>query len=1023
MPVWKHQIESLRARIVVIRLWAGILTALAAALAGLAAGVLAGCWLSPPIPLILLLSGLVAALAVLVRYGIRHLRGLTAPRLAARIERAAPGLGGRLVSAVEFEAAVRDPAAWPFSAELTREFLNRVDAELPDVELSRICTTRPLGRAFFLLASAFVLTAVAFAAAPGGASHLFRLRPPPAPPPAAALAARKFTVHYEYPAYTGLATHTVEDSDGTLAALKGTHATLTIRFNRRVEDPAIRLSSGEAVPLSVDPAGEIASAVLVLTTPGTYRIEARLPDGTAASLPEAPIRIVSDAPPGVRIVSVSPPADDRDVIEIEPDGLIELRFQASDDFGLSQARLLGQAPGQDEPRELARNALTGSLADGKLSLALAEKRAELPGPAFRLWIEADDNDTVSGPKTTRSRVLTVRLLTPERRHDRVLAYQRLLLHEMLQLLADQLESRPTTDPNVFESLQRRLASRLARTIQAGETCLAHLRPDPLADYNAYKAIERMTDRRRAEFYRRGRVLLSAARHGGRSLPDQFLADLAPDDAADTKALEADVLLLDDLIRTQEMASIAKIGKELAASRKQMEELIEKLKDGTLTPELRREVRRRIEELERRIAELTRRMAALARELPSQFVNPDALPRAQADKIASLQQEIRKALAEGREEDALRLAAELSRVLESSLQSMSQGMEQWADGSFGQGMEAMRRIEQSLREIRESQSELVQDTGTIRDRHDAEARKALQDEIDQAIEQIRRKARGTRRLAAEAAGTGDEPQPPQTPLGAVDEDLKRLDAELEHRRLDEAEDHARRARANVLRWASGLAVQRSVTTPATPDTPRPPAPPEAEELERLSGEITEDIAALRKRLREATDASAARAEGEQLQGMAGKQGRNSEAAAQLQKRMDELAGKNPLVGREPADSLREARQWMEGARRGLEARRPSGALEDEKRALEALDDAARDIKEGIRQVGSARRLQPMPLPPSVADRQPGGRSGYASEDFEIPGPDRFRAPRAFREDIMRILSGGLPEPYRKLNEEYYRSLVE
>ena len=53
----------------------------------------------------------------------------------------------------------------------------------------------------------------------------------------------------------------------------------------------------------------------------------------------------------------------------------------------------------------------------------------------------------------------------------------------------------------------------------------------------------------------------------------------------------------------------------------------------------------------------------------------------------------------------------------------------------------------------------------------------------------------------------------------------------------------------------------------------------------------------------------------------------------------------------------------------------------------------------------------------------GRGGYAQEDVVVPDESAHRAPEAFREQVMRALEGGLPEAYRRWNEQYYEELVK
>lgn len=1041
---WKYQLDDIRTRARILNLWQGLAHAFVALVGGLALSALAvGIVPAPGPKLLLVVLAPLCALVLFYAKGIRPVRRLTPHRVAATIEHRCVQLGGRLISAVEIETALKEsPDAFPYSPELAEAFLSTVDGDLPSIDATQVYPSKPFAQALLKLAGAVFACALVLMLRPDALSMIFA---PPAtaatvaPPRAVALGIRAFKITYEFPAYSGLDKQTVTNAGGNVLALKGTEVGLTVEFDADVRAASILLPGGERVPMRLVSA-RTAAATLVLTSEGKYHIEATTGKGEVAVLPEYDMSIQPDALPTVGITSMSPGLSPDHAIEIEPAGLIEIGFRCSDDYGLSAARLAVQTGPSEKPRFVARMRLEDRTADKMFSWKVPDEFARLPEPAFVLWVEVDDNDNVSGPKTGTSRKIRVQLITAETRHEQSIALQRMLLGRMVELLGDNLEIKLSPKVHEFRAAQRIISARIGNTIQLGDACAQYLKDDPLADLNVYKVITEMTSHRQDALTRR-RALYQApveSPPGGpaagppRLTPD-WLNSWARDDALEIKVLETDILLLDKYIKSQEMALISALGKRIADSRKRLEELLAQLKKDGASAALNEEIRKEIATLQRRIAEMAARMRRLAEDLPSEFVNRDALPTAKADEMRELEDKIQKALAEGRQEDALKLAAELAQRLGKSLDTMQENMQRWASQSFSKDLQKMRDLQKSIAQLEREQNRLVNKTTALRDQHQKKVVDQMKDMIDGEVAKIRKQVKEadalTQKLDEATRKTKAPPiegLPPGPDLRELEKQWQQLDKQLERKQLFEASRSADGARSSYMQWLQDRLrrqmmrdrMQRTHANEGPGDLPQ-----EAPKLKRKTDDINRAIEDLLKRLRQSADRSASAADGKQMSEMSQRQGKLRDQSRRVRQQARQASGEGQNEGNGLQQSLQGAEKSMEGAEKNLNGKQLSGALDDERKALEQLSETNKKLSERIQQMGDAARMQRRPMSMSAGSRREDGRMGTSQRRVDIPDADSYKPSGKFRDDIMRIISNGLPEAYQKANEEYYRSLVE
>jgi len=218
----------------------------------------------------------------------------------------------------------------------------------------------------------------------------------------------RISARLDHPPYTGLPPGTVETLTGKIAAPVGTKVTLTGETSRPVGSGTMVTASGDSSALAPTALGFTGSfevgagrdTVLVSVT-GDNGLECEVP----SRIPVVPI---PDRPPSIEILA----PDDGDLLPRSQK--VRLVLRAADEYGLSAIRLyyMIERRGGDWKRVSIYSdgqAAVGRL-EGPFDWSLEDERI-LPGDNVLFYLEARDNNAVSGPSAARTETRTLRAPT------------------------------------------------------------------------------------------------------------------------------------------------------------------------------------------------------------------------------------------------------------------------------------------------------------------------------------------------------------------------------------------------------------------------------------------------------------------------------------------------------------------------------------------------------------------------------------------------------------------------------------
>jgi len=260
-----------------------------------------------------------------------------------------------------------------------------------------------------------------------------------------------FTITYRSPSYTERPTRTVRSGNGKVRALPGTELVIETSAGQPLQSATLVIGLGlkgeleeQRTAARVNPQNKhnkiIAS--FIVSRAGRYKFEARGKNDTIYVEGQShEIELEPDLPPRV---TMSKPIDES--LEVNLKDLVEIHFKAHDDFGLGDVsiawRILGSSREGHQLLSSAGNGKKELRDEGVFDLSKLKLQ---PGDRIAYSVEAQDNDTVNGPKIGAGATRELRVYSERQHHREVLALQEKALDELIHVLGDNLEKPYGTD--------------------------------------------------------------------------------------------------------------------------------------------------------------------------------------------------------------------------------------------------------------------------------------------------------------------------------------------------------------------------------------------------------------------------------------------------------------------------------------------------------------------------------------------------------------------------------------------------
>lgn len=483
--------------------------------------------------------------------------------------------------------------------------------------------------------------------------------------------AGNFELRYSYPAYSGLAARSVAGS-GEIEALKGTSTEIVFSTSVEVTKAALVFGKNR---VTVQPVGERRRrAVLYLDGETAYRIELEDAGGlNNGSGPEYAVRYLPDAAPEVEIT------EPESEIEGDPRGMVLVRYRIADDYGISRIAFMARSAAGEHRWELPLKVGARS-AGGEYEWDLDPLGAE-PGEVVSGFVEAADNDTISGPKVGASAVIRVRIADPREKREQTQEAMEKLAEELLQLLGEELdlqaryqeleeqakdwEKFPWKAAEAAAARQQSARESAARAAAGAARLAAAMDRDSGAREESILQAE-MIQQGIAEMQER---LLAPMQEMAASLepagatPEEarqktgFLAATAEQAARKAEDL---ALMAQAMKRERGMADVERGAQEMAGAEERLLDSLERLTPGDRSAA--EQVLKQLAQIEQALRDLAETLQKQNNELPEEFLNNDALKNLDLNDVLDELGQVRELLKSGDIAGARRAARELAKKL-------------------------------------------------------------------------------------------------------------------------------------------------------------------------------------------------------------------------------------------------------------------------------------------------------------------------------------------------------------------------
>ena len=826
-------------------------------------------------------------------------------------------------------------------------------------------------------------------------------------------------LNYQYPAYTGRSNRVVEGTDGSIVALPGTKVTINSRAERKIAKARFKLKDG-TLPLAVSNDVFLAGDLVVMK-PDRYWFDLEDSNGQAwTDQLGHPIGIEVDRPPQVNLTKPN-----KDLVIQEQDAL-DLMYDAKDDFGLGEIRLVYRITGRasKEQRRVLNKKAKGTRKVSRRSFRwdLATLNLEA-GDRVQFYIEATDNDTVLGPKSGRSATCNLKVFAAEEHHDELMQQAQLLWEKLLSGLADVLDLEPhvakltAIDLDDYRKIYKKTEAFLAETA----LLQTELYKDKLIFEPLVLAFENTRQRLTALQANLRAITNRSAR--GHDAPQIIESYLASHRTRRINRIERDVLYLEDLLDMVRLEELDRLAKDMARTRERLAELMKKYAQAR-SEEVRQQIEDEIARLKEKIAKLLARQREVLKGIRDEYLNPDALKKMMSDRdMLGALDRIQKLMNEGKVDQAMAELEKLQQQLGQMQNALDQARQKYGAGKYDELAKELAKTLGELNMITETQRKLLDSTQQIRDRLFEKMKQKSLAKLKKKFAALRKKlAKVTEKITSVPEGQPDRFSGRYREHAL--QQARMLDMALDSLNVAGALEAAEKLTQATARMAREMENAAKFEGQYDPKRRKTLAKYQKSSVEARAGS-QEILDELRKFMPD-PNKHLSKNDQKNLQQLGKQQAELKQKLRGLQMQMQKINEGAPIFGQDAMGRMQRGNSFMQRAAGSLGKKRPGKACPDQQGALSELEGLKEAMQKSC-QKGSSGGGMPMPMGSSRGrgqGRDMGGPGGNPLEqDVELPTPDDYEPPEAFRRALLDGMKDPIPHDFEAQVKRYYEELVK
>ncbi|UCD85771.1 MAG: DUF4175 family protein [Deltaproteobacteria bacterium] len=946
--------------------------------------------------------------------------------VALYIERKIPSFNNNLINSVQLYREVSDSRSRAlFSSQLISSLIGQTAEKVSCLDSSELIRKKPLQNKGLLLLSLLSFYSVLVFISPSffssSLSHLFT-------PPSSVLGkgdpgAREgspllgdITLKYNFPLYSGFEPKTVPNSSGDVTALRGTEVEIRVKSDREIEQADLAINDQEKIPMEVK-GGKLLVGSLTVMEDGNYNFE--VTDRWGRKFTDQikhRISVVPDEYPQMELIR---PLDD---LEVREKDTVQIRYNATDDFGLKRILLVYHYGNEQNEKEIKflEDGTRSCSGDYRWNLSELDLR---PGHRVSFYLEAEDNDLVSGPKRSKSKVIYLEVFSSQKKHQEIIVLQEQVWEGLIHLLGDHLVNRIEETPDGSRDFlllqQETLDEKLEQLLKDLDEVVTAMKEDPYTAPGTYNALGPMIGRLRRvnsqkkEAFKQRVIPLSVP-----NLLSDLLASLQTLQDEEVEELENDIIFLDELIQRQKMEEVVALGDGIVNSQDSLLQLLEdfqNIEDQELLAELSQELDR----LEESIRRMMEKLIEISKEIPDEFLNPEAMSDTKQQDLMDSLRKIRESLTKGDLEEARRLAGDLLGALSQLMAALEDSVFQMAMQNYEKALDAIDRSIEELEGLESGERELLRETEGLEKK--LRERMGLAEFIEKELKKLARLKKKVEGLTK--SNYSSSIRRLLSNISAIEQKLNLLEQTLKHSDLGESLKLAQDSLKKFQMLGRVLSSELKKKKQEEQKLEVVVVSKEVKAATGLNQEIVDDL----RSVMELPEGIMEAGEKQQMLEFSLRQKDIKKNTEGFKEKVQKLSQEIPFFPPKFENKLGKACENMGTAMGGLQRMDIPGALPQQRQALHGLESARNSLEQARQQLQEGAGGSALSMPFGLGTPYPGGWYnqgwwGVSQGKVEIPSEEEYQVPKEFRQEILEAMKEKSPKKYQQLNQDYYERLV-
>ncbi len=798
----------------------------------------------------------------------------------------------------------------------------------------------------------------------------------------------KIRKEYYYPSYTGLERIIKYDDKRVLEGLKGT--VVRLRVDNKINADYARIIYGSN-RLDMKKDGLYFDGEVGLNESSFLRIDF-FKSGLRYSSPEYKIRILSDENPEIYLSG--PENILRGSADSKADKRISLSYSASDDFGVSRINIVvALTDGKEKSFRIQEVVPPQKELNGEYLWDYAELSKYVQGELM-FALEAEDNDTVSGPKKNRTRFYKIIIPSNSQHFVKDITALKELRTGMLHHLALNL-----TYTDILKYAQRRPETELKKEVFAkvGEFVERRNKKDTVSmelqriinEYKYHSSLIRPTLKR-------------ITGKENEKPPRQFMQIISDE----TKMLEKNILVLQDIIDEVVYSMLSALSSAIAELRNELKSLLKKY-DETKDDELRVRIMAVLDLLEKSLKEYRDIQSELTKSFSDVNINKEALKNLSqnADDLYKSLGELKENLAQDEMGKFRKRLDELDSMISEIQNDFSGMLSNLSSEKYKELMDSLESMSSDIDKITDEErgisSELAKLEADIRKRYYEALKNLLDKRIKEIIEMIERLdsdiTRDAHIIKKKSKDMGEYE-------AAVEGQslLRKLPDMLKNYQIFEAFSISRQV-VSKMEWIKNI---------ATMFTDDAVYKKKATEFYRSSSDIRDKI----KEIVDGSKQTLSAEEKKRLDKTLSRQEKN-------QKAMEELVSKSQKLFSEFGNSFEKFNNDINAAKNSMGLSSSSMKNGDVPVARSNADDSISKLDDAKREISKMKSRRSKMMAQGEEEEGEGEKKKFRTAEVKMPRKEDFRPKERLREEILKALQEDEVKGYEEFIRRYYEEIIK